>query len=232
MINQLTRRGLFVAYDIGNGASYGGGSSVLDLKGNATLSMSTVNSPTFSTNNWGILTLNGSTQYLLTIRSVLIDPGAANFSSGALFKTPASNPANLKTIFAYYPDTAIGSGNWQFYLDTNGKIVGFIRDFAGNTITTTSTLSYADGAWHDVFIVRSGTTLSLYIDGAFVTSSTNASLSSLTNLNNRLFIGLLSTVNNTSYYPGSIAAACHYTTDITAQEVLLNHQYWLKRTLH
>ncbi len=226
-LNQLTRRGLVSSWDIGNKLSYSGsGTGIIDLK--STNTANTTNSPTFSTNNWGYFSLNGSTQDIQT--SSQISLGSGNFSLGVLFKSPGASNANNKGIFCFYGSP--GSQLVNIYVFSTGVIKLIARDNSANEIALSTIINTynTDGLWHSVFITRNGTSMSLYVDGAFVTSGTNASFGSISARTG--FMGSVSSLNPAQYFSGNIGAACYYNIDLTAQEILINHQYLIKRTLH
>jgi len=229
-VNGLTTRGLVSYWDIGNSLSYSGsGTALTDIKGtnNQTLTSGT----TYSSNNWGYINFNGS-QEGKSGSSITL--GSGNVSMTTLFKSPGSNPSANKAIFSFYYSGTINNSSVIVYLFSDGTIRGFIRDHAGNSINVSSTgSSYGtDGNWHTVTVVRSGTTLYLYIDGSLNNSGTNASLGTLSDANYFWVASNNKTVNSTNAFSGIVSLCAYWNVDLTAQEVSFNYQYLLTRTLH
>jgi MYXO-CTERM domain-containing protein len=55
-----------------------------------------------------------------------------------------------------------------------GKLLVLVRDDTGASYAQVNGGAVANGAWHNYTVTRNGSTISVYVDGAFVTSATNA----------------------------------------------------------
>jgi len=228
-INQLTRRGLVSAWDIGNDLSYtGSGATIVDLekKVNCTI----INSPTFNSGNWGYLTLNGTNQAFntpTTVASNIYAPTTNPLTIGALFKK--NTPIVTQQLLIGY----FNGGNPFYLLDTNagsGNIRFRIRDSAGTLTTATTPLAYNDNQWHTVFCTRTAGTIRIYIDGVQVATTTGATTGAIITSACALVFG--SVQPGGTYWNGSIGMGCYYNVELTPQEILINHQYLLKRIIH
>jgi len=100
--------------------------------------------------------LSGSGQYVQLANTLAIS--TADFTLEAWFKTTGS--ASEQRI---WDD---GGGNYvHIGVLANGKVEAKARN-GGGSLTLDSSASYNDGAWHQVALVRSGTSFTLYLDGA------------------------------------------------------------------
>lgn len=230
-LNRLTGRGLISYWDIGNKLSYSGsGTTVEDLVKTSPNNLSVVGSPTYSANNWGNFILNGSSQYMQAVSNVTITSGC---TIGVLFKSPSSNPANNKALICVYGGCSFGTSDaFVIYFLSTGAIAGYCRDNSGtNTgVFSSTSTAYADGNFHTAQLVKNGTSsFTLYIDGLPVSTSSTT----LGSFNAPpLYVGNNSTCNTTSYYNASISTAFLYNVALTQQEITINNNYLVKRTLH
>lgn len=106
---------------------------------------------------------NGSSQYVSLANNVSF---TGDFSVEAWFRSLSSS---TQGIFV----AGSGTPRVRLYLDS-GLVKGEIVT-SGGTKTVVSGSSYADGGWHQVVFSRSGTTLSLYVDGSSAGSAAGAS---------------------------------------------------------
>jgi hypothetical protein len=128
-----------------------------------------------------------------------IEFGASDFSVETFIKTTSSR--QYATI-ASVPNGYFDPGAWTILL--NATRLGSVSVYAADYSTSDPLLHFAtagvcDGAWHHIAFVRSGTTVSLYIDGARQDSETFGNAFSITGslisfgtdtiFNNREFIG-------------------------------------------
>src|SRR5207253_1096558 len=104
--------------------------------------------------------------------------GTADFAVAFWLRTTAAGPQ------AVLGDrVTAGDGNFfSVCMDDAGHLVAELeQDAAGtNDVALTSTGVVNDGAFHHVALVRSGTTLSLYLDGALDSSAASAGVTNLT----------------------------------------------------
>jgi hypothetical protein len=110
---------------------------------------------------------DGASQQVTMAHDVGIRGG--DFSVEAWFKSTAST--GTKTIWH-----SGDNGAAQHYIDLSlvaAKVTGKVKG-GGAALTVTSPLSYADGAWHQAVFTRSGSTFTVYVDGASVASGSAA----------------------------------------------------------
>ncbi len=113
---------------------------------------------------------------------------------------------------------AITFGGYEIYMEADGDITcgidGDPTSFPQYSVTSTAA-TYDDSRWHQVTCVKSGSsTLSLYIDGIFITST---AISSIDLTNDRPFT--LGAATNGSYWNGGLDHLVVYRTARTQAQV-------------
>ena len=228
-LNQITNRGIKLSYDIGNSLSYPGtGTTITDLYRSG-INLTNSGSPVYINSNWGILLWPGnSTSYGHTNNSTL-SPASGDVSYGVLFKMV--NVSSGPVIFSYYAGARGSSNNISLYSNSDGTLHFYIRDQSSNVCQFSTSTSYSDGNWHYASLSYSASpkTITCYVDGKFVGTSTNASMSGFTFFATDTFGMAGDGLNTTQYFNGYISSLHYYLTALTAQEVLLNYQYLIKR---
>jgi len=135
----------------------------------------------------GYLSLPASTQWLMS----------GNFTLEAwIYST--SFPA-FSIIFDQWFSSSSGVGNWQLGLAT-GKPTWY---YDGNSLISSST-ALSLNIWYHMAAVRSGTTLTIYINGTSVATGTFAGTPGI---NNTLWIGSQHSGGPLDYFPGYISNA-------------------------
>jgi hypothetical protein len=221
---KIVTNGLILALNAADRNSYpGSGTAWRDVSGNSN-NGTLVNSPTFSTTNNGMFTLNGTNQYVSSSVGTTLDIGTSvsvTFSCWIRYTVSAANYTGLiaKTT-STNPDTG-----FQMLLYTNKLscelAAGGVFIGPGNIIGTTILNT---GQWFNTVLTinRNTNTVSAYVNGVLESSVTNASVSSnnLTSTSN-LLIG----VERTSglFLNGNIASAQVYTVALTATEIQQNY---------
>lgn len=136
--------------------------------------------------------------------SMKLTPNASTLS-GKAFKVPQTwNPANGGAAFGWFKTDqgASAFGNWVYtmwrtsggtgsvscYTDSSGQFVATITADGGTSVSVnSSSLSrdFNDDEWHFwlVNVASGGKILSLYLDGAFITSATAASVLTIASTN-------------------------------------------------
>lgn len=151
---QIVTNGITFCVDAGNTRSYGGSgstwSSLISTDNNATL----VNTPTYSANNRGYLTFNGSTQYA-TVAGTPLNTTAYTKSVWCMFNATADN--NLAS--------SSDSGHFMFTGSTSKLYCGH-SSWSGFPTTYPSTANISNSVWYN-FTLTFNTTdgMVLYING-------------------------------------------------------------------
>ena len=116
------------------------------------------------------LQFNGSSGYLYTTTNQGSGTALNTMTASAWFKTAVASGHKIVGL----ENTQTGTGSTlydrQIYMGTDGKIYGYVWDGAAKYVT--STAAYNDGKWHlATIVIVSNSTMSLYIDGAYITST-------------------------------------------------------------
>jgi len=149
---KIVTSGLVLALDAANVKSYpGSGTTWTDLSGagnNGTLS----NSPTFSSNNGGIFTFNGTNQYATCSGTPL---NVTNYTKTVWFKL--SNLATLNNLVS-------GAGHFMYFASSNKLYCGH-SDW-GNYQAYPSTTTFSTGIWYQASLTFNTTDgMVLYVNG-------------------------------------------------------------------
>ena len=144
---------------------------------------------------------NGSGQYLTATRT----GGWLNSANNFTLECWVYFTRNPSTYGGYYGShiagTTAGSSGWELGFSSDGVSTTSLgisfKDRGGVGVTRT----FNTNTWYHVAIVRSGTTVSMYIDGTFGSSGTIASWPD----NNTLHIGALNYSPYFYYFPGYIS---------------------------
>lgn len=111
--------------------------------------------------------------------------------------------------------------------NSNNKIQFWSRDASGNSLGPSSISTLNDGSWHHAVGVRNNDTFSLYIDGVFNGTSTNATVGDTTNATQSWFIG---SSNNDAFFNGNLDDVRIYNRALSVNEV--TRLYDLGATTH
>lgn len=117
----------------------------------------------------GSLAFDGSGDYLLSRRTELTNFGTGNFTIEGWFYTGVTSRQDL--LGQYSGDYA---GNWGVSIGITSS--GTIAFYNGNTVIAQSSGGqWSTNTWTHFAVVRSGTSLAIYINGVSVASATNSS---------------------------------------------------------
>lgn len=162
--------GLVVHVDAANRSSYSGsGATWFDLSGN-NLNFTLTGSPTYSTNNGGYFTLNGSSQY-----ANLAYDSKLNLTSWtvSIWVYLTSTPANLDTIISRAFDGSPQTIN--YYIDCRTQFqVGSYSASGSNSdpfIKSTTTCANSVNVWKNICATYNGSTMTVYVNGTSETSA-------------------------------------------------------------
>ena len=199
--------GLVLYLDAGNASSYpGSGTTWTDLSGNGN-NVTLVNSPTW--NSIEGFTFNGINQYG-TLPMSGFPSGAGARTSSVWFK-PLGNASVQKWVLSYGNSStaqifATGAANGFVFLG------GFNYDYQTG-------YGISSGTRYHVAFAFNGTTLSAYVNGSFLSSTSFSSLNTvLTEAN----IGRLSAPYG-QYFEGSTSEVMLYNRALSASEILQNY---------
>jgi len=212
---RIVTDGLILYLDAANPKSYpGSGTRWTDLSGNENHG-TLVNSPTYSTANGGIITLNGSTQYIDCGNSSSLNV-TSTFTLQVFLRTTFANATN--TIFSKDGVGVDTNGAYNFYFSSTG---GLNYESNNNSPDMSSpTGLFASSRWTSLtltFDSAADTKCRMYVNGASVASGSPAApTSTSTNLliGRRGGAGLV--------LQGDIGLASVYNRSLSADEVLQN----------
>jgi len=215
--------GLVFCVDPANVRSYPGtGTTLTDLKGgnNGTLT----NGPTFSSNNRGIFTFDGTNDYIaVTDSSENFAFANGNFSVGGWV-------GNRTSGTVYIASKGINN-NAGWYLQHDGSSVRFTRAFTNNGSTGTSSLSASDtfDGWRYILVTCDTTGAAgaekIYINGSLAIEDIDTVLYDGLSTTEPLEIGRFSLFGGAfSVYGGNDSGPVHiYNKVLTADEVMQNY---------
>jgi hypothetical protein len=214
----IITNGLILYLDAGSRQSYVSGSTTWrDLSGNLN-SGSLTNTPTFNTSNQGILTFNGTNQYIS-----LPDINAAegiNTLTVSIWKkrNTLSNPTAGMGLISKYG----GTNSWLLY-ERNSITRTQFNIYVGGGTTAYS--AYDDSQsydlnWHNIVGIYDGAKVIMYKDGILQSNST-AITGNITNTATNVLIGTYQSTSD--YFNGNIAQTQIYNRALSAQEVAQNY---------
>jgi hypothetical protein len=151
---------------------------------------------------------DGLTQQLTLSQDVSF--GSGNFTIEAWFKTTAGG-----TIWR-----SGDSGTGRAYADlalSGGKLRGTVK--GSSTLTLTSPSSYQDGAWHQGVFTRSGSSFTLYADGASVATASG----SVGDLDGGAAATIIGATSSGSWFGGVLDEVAAYKTALSSTRVLAHY---------
>jgi len=228
---------LILGVDAGDKASYPGtGTTWTDTSGNSN-NMTLVGSPTYSTNNGGVLQFDGSTQYAtnentdLSIANNLFADSGGSWSVTAWFKFPTS-PAGTKTGNQSWAIVGRGGG-----IATGATFAIFVGSASDTTygayapykcacvvrgaITVISSSSVNDNTWHSVTVVWNSVTGDVFFDGTLTGALNNSVLA--TEQTYATTVGATVPTSSVHRFEGDISNAKIYNKALTPIEVQQNY---------
>lgn len=219
----MVTSGLVLALDSANRKSYpGSGTSWNDLTLNnsaATLN----NSPTFSTENVGNFSFNGTNNYITVPYSSALDVN--NFSVSFVFKT-STNDNSHDTICARNGDVYSSQNGWSISRLRNGlSLANCLRFYIwGNAVgMEIQGPAVSDNIWRHATITVSSTPsvfMKIYINGVIYNTTNALPGGNFYSGTPQFKIGV--DKNNTDFWTGNIANMYYYNKTLTDTEVLQN----------
>ena len=160
----------------------------------------------------------------VTLPQNLFASGNANFTVSIWFKTSLANTTMGLIGTASSNPTANPTTGWSpiLFINNAGKLSGKFYD--GNGVAPQSFATVTDGNWHQAVLTGNGTTQSLYLDGAFVgttsgTYSTSIVPFTVIGASYSTSNGWAGHANGWQYFNGELDDARFYTNSFTLAEV-------------
>ncbi|WP_346190072.1 cadherin domain-containing protein, partial [Rubritalea halochordaticola] len=148
--------------------------------------------------------------------------GTGDYTVSAHVKTAAGFNSTGVVIQQRDPGSVGYQGEYMLNVNANGTVTYFIYN-SGYQVNLTTTATVNDGNWHHIMAVRSGTTVTVYIDGVQAAQGTGTAKELLSRSvtigydhrdNNKYFNGSIDdvrvynrAVNNQEFYPNSAPTA-------------------------
>ena len=217
----IVTNGLTMMLDAANPLSYPGSGTVFsDLSGNGNTGTLT-NSPTYSANNNGYFTFNGSSQYVNIGSSTSLGSLTTALTISSWI-TISSFPSagGLSTI---YDTGQSGSSKEQTFFRLDQSIASVaVGTYDGSTNFQTS-YAYSNlslNTWYNLVAGYTGTAWVLYVNGALVSSTTTTGPVSAGSV---ITVGV---ANNSGtlqrYWKGNISSVSVYSRSLSAAEIVQN----------
>ena len=215
-VNPIVTDGLVLALDAANPKSYpDSGTTWTDLSGNGN-NGTLVNGVGYTADNGGALTFDGVNDYVDLTSTIQFD--TSDFSISGWFRSNSGN-TNYKQIWnsgynGGTPDVEIAINQ------TTNRLSFYVRP-PGSSVQTS--YSVDDNVWRYFVGVKTSSLISLYVNGSFVssTSETFTSDVDVAGVIPRIGNGL-SSINNRPF-KGNIAQVIIYNKALTAEEVQQNY---------
>ena len=214
---RIVTDGLVVHYDAANTKSYpGSGTTWKDISGKGNDGTLT-NGITYSSENSGVLVLNGTSDYVVT--------GSDMFN------------ANSNFTFSMWFNSDDFSEQTAFVADVNNSQCLYLRYNNGIQVVNSNTISLggfssstlSTNIWHNITVTRSSNTYTLYVDGNF--KSTVSASQSFTHSPDTIGANHNIGGGGKNFFDGKIAKVLAYSTALSASEVLQNYQALKERYL-
>ena len=184
--------------------------ALLDLTGRNTL---TVNSLTYASNN----TFSFSGSNYLTLPASVGAFGTGNFTINCWWKSSGTQ-SNYVAIMEQGFTGSPSNGAWAFKITHNTSIINFTY-YNGGIVDNLSSFNINDSAWHNYLAVRSGTNLTLYVDGVSRYSLTLPTSYSFGE-GSPVFVGY--NPRDGTYINGSLPVLSTYNRALSATEIQQN----------
>ncbi len=217
----VVESGLVLALDAGNTKSYpGSGTTWTDLSGRGNTGTLT-NGPTYSSSNGGYFILDGSNDYILANNTSL----NSAFSSTSVSHFTWVYPTSAGQIVTELGQTTLNIAWHDSNIEiSSGGVFSFSTWHGSLTNKVTSTQSF--NSWYYVGFSYNGTTLTAYVNGTSVGTTTFTRQAPYNN-GYQTYYALCSTDDGTNmgtqgYAGARISSFSLYNRALTAQEVQQN----------
>ena len=216
--SNIVTDGLVACWDASNRKSYPGAGTVWSdpVSGNDGV---LTNGPTFSEDNLGTISFDGSNDHVLVADSSELRIGLGHFAISMWILDENDD----SSYFVWMAKGQTGADEWSLYHSTTNRL-RFYADSGGIDISYTGAMN--DGAWHHVVVTRDAVTTTLYKDGVSVGSDSVDGYD--LNTTKDISIGA-SEEGSARFTTGKIADARLYNNALTAAEVLQNYNATKRR---
>lgn len=199
------------------------GNKIYDLSGNEN-NGTLVNSPTYSSDNYGVMSFDGSNDIISLPLSNSLKNTSYTISVFMNSNITIQNGTSER-YFYYYRGTTTGSNRFGVLFGfsvnstgNNGRLSLVLGNGVWNTYSTSQS-SWASNTWYNLTVTQSGSSYKFYVNGLLVNSGTAVTPG---------FSGMDS--NSSGYHwNGKIASLLVYNTALSASEVLHNYNSLKKR---
>ena len=213
----IVTNGLVLWLDAGNLNSYSGsGVTWGDMSGSGN-SPTLANSPTYSTDNGGILDFDGVDEY-----ADLGSPSPANLNNEyatheVWVKMDTPNSGTNQQIIAR---RNVNDGTFTMLKAAN-NFLQFITRNSDNTRLIMTLNSVLSTNWTHLVHTYDGTTVSGYVNGTLDNSST--AISGPLNTSGTFYMQIARNSNNINYFNGKLGVVRAYNRSLSAAEILQNY---------
>jgi hypothetical protein len=205
---------LVLCLDAANPKSYpGSGTAWTDLRRNGNDAI-LYNGPTYSTENKGIITTDGTNDNIYILNNPTISSFASDITINFLVKIIGTT--DYMCLFGKQTDDGWTDGFGAFF--ENGLFYFFVNDWLGYFVGTAG--ANVSGSFMNLTFVKSGTYLYIYKNGA-VLASQNASPGNITNTSSSLTFG--NTPSNNYPMSASFSHISLYNVALSPTQILQNY---------
>jgi hypothetical protein len=167
---RIVTDGLVLALDAGNTKSYpGSGTTWTDLSGGGNTGTLT-NGPTYSSANGGSIVFDGVNDYATCSNILNFTTESFTFNIFFYLTSTTTNSVGQGPIL-FYKGAFNSNGYYIQLTQNNPSQAAFITNQSGVNQITISSLSIVVGAWNNISVTRSGSSVRIYINGVDATSS-------------------------------------------------------------
>jgi energy-coupling factor transporter ATP-binding protein EcfA2 len=225
----VVMNGLVEFLDAGYNGSYRtSGTTWTNISGVSGGTGTLTNGPTYSTDGGGSIVFDGVDDYFTTSNYNDIVFGNGDFSANIWMKFPISSVGEggaWGPIISKGCTTSAPAGTWwvaQNSTNTNSVALN-ISSTAGGTFVCTLRSGSLNNGWNNVFVMRQGSTSSMYINGVFHQSD-NTSESNLQSTRPLTLCATFTTNITTQRTNASLSSVMLYNRALTQSEILQNYQ--------
>lgn len=211
--------GLVLCLDAANINSYPkSGTTWTDLKGVNNGTLTNMDGANFSSYNGGVLSFDGSNEYVVFNRpSQIVDGGSISLVLWAKWTTTGTTTSTIQSLVDNFHDGTAGRITLQDRPDLSKKLTFFI---GRNSTGIQSSGQVGDGTWKHISCTNDGSTSRIYINGELDNSL--AGETGIRNVYDYMNIGRWG--SQSRYLNGQVSGLLIYNRALTADEIRQNYQ--------